>query len=192
MSYRSLTKGEIDLARQIFKDSIDYQKVRVYDSRVFPGFIQKKGRAMADLNKISFPDVSASADFSAETDPHRKSVFIHELMHVWQHQNKIVKTRLEYFRQMLKTKFNYSSCYFYTLQKGKDLTSYNYEQQAGIVQDYFALKFLGEGSSYKNRRLNGVGGAGLVALYEDVLAKFLTNPLYASKSVKRRGPKSGS
>lgn len=188
MPYRSLTKGETDLARKIFGNSIDYGAVRLYDRRIFPPPIQAKGRAMAGKNAVSFPGEAYSPDFSAESDPVRKSVFIHELVHVWQHQNKVLNTYKEFGREMLRHKFRYGKAYFYQLEAGKDLTAYNLEQQAGIIQDYFLLTEEGTSDSYKNRRLNSEKDAALAALYENVLKDFLINPGYAGKNSKPPSP----
>lgn len=188
MASRSLTKGEIDLARKIFGDSIDYAAIKLYDRRIFPPPIQQKDRAMAGRNALSFPGVDYSPDFSLEPNLQKKSVFIHELVHVWQHQNKVLNTYKEFAREMLRHKFQYSKAYFYQLEPGKDLTDYNLEQQAGIVQDYFRLKEQKVSASYKGRRLNTGDDATLKALYESVLENFLKNPSYVRKDPKPPSP----
>lgn len=179
MSSRKLTSGEIALAQTIFKDSIDYAKVRVHDTCVYPFGIQKPDRAMARMNAISFPGPTSSADFSADPDANKQSVFIHELVHVWQLQNKILNPIISYIGEALHHKFNDQACYFYRLDSQKDLVQYNVEQQAAIIQDYFLLARHGIDQSFKNRHLDSTL-ADKRAAYEKVLKNFHNNPSYGA------------
>lgn len=62
-------------------------------------------------------------------------MFIHELTHVWQHQNGMwVRTR-GLFSNLVD--------YNYSLDRKKKLSDYGMEQQASIVADYFILKTYG-------------------------------------------------
>ncbi|MCW2756144.1 MAG: hypothetical protein JWQ32_3555 [Marmoricola sp.] len=188
MSKRLLTAGEIALARTMFGDSIDYAAVRLYNRRILPPLIQHKHQAVAHADNISFPRSAYSDDFSRETDAKKQSVFIHELTHVWQHQNGIVSTTKEAIRETLRHKFNYAKCYLYDLNAGKDLTAYNFEQQAAIVQDYFPLTHHGTTQSFKNRRLTQGDAASLKKAYDAVLGNFLKNPGYAQKTCRKPAP----
>lgn len=190
MSQRKLTSGEINLAKTIFKDSINYDKVRVHDTCVYPFGIQKADRAMARLNAVSFPGPTYASDFSLDSDPKKQSVFIHELVHVWQHQNKILNPIMAYIGECLHHKFNDQACYFYRLDAGKDLVQYNVEQQAAMIQDYFLLTRHGVDQSYKNRHLES-SIADKQSAYESVLKNFLENPLYgrAFKNALNKKPK---
>jgi hypothetical protein len=188
MSKRPLTEGEIALAKTVFGDSIDYAAVRLHDKRILPPLIQKKHQAVAKGNDISFPRDAYAPDFSKETDALKQSVFIHELTHVWQHQNKVVSTPREAVKETLKHKFNYSKCYLYKLDAHADLISYGFEQQAAIVQDYFLLSKHGVALSYKGRRRASENDATLRAQYEKVLAHFLKDPSYARKRSARIKP----
>jgi hypothetical protein len=191
MAHRPLTPGEISLAKTVFGGSIDYAAVRLHDRRILPPVIQKKNQAVAKGNDISFPRDAYSDDFSQEADAAKQSVFIHELVHVWQHQNKVLSTPREAVKEMLKHKFNYSKAYLHSLSAAKDLTDYGFEQQAAIIQDYFLLSRHGIATSYKSRRAAGLTDPDLKAQYEKVLDQFLKNPAYArvkSKRPPRRGP----
>ena len=53
---RSLTAGEIDLARSIFGDSIDYSKVRLIKGKWWP--FQPRNAAMAPSGDIYFHPVA--------------------------------------------------------------------------------------------------------------------------------------
>ena len=60
---------------------------------------------------------------------------MHELTHVWQHQNGMwVRTR---------GLFSNFADYNYSLDSKKKLSDYGMEQQASIVADYFILKTYG-------------------------------------------------
>jgi len=184
VAHRPLTAGEIALAKLIFKDSIDYSAVRLHDKRILPPFIQDKSQAVAHGSSISFPRNAYAEDFSKEPDAQKQSVFIHELVHVWQHQNKVLSTPREGLKETLRHRFNYSKAYLHKLEAGKDLVKYGFEQQAAIVQDYFLLKHHGIDKSYKGRRLEKP--ADLLEKYEAVLGNFLIEPGYAKGLRKNR------
>lgn len=186
MAKRMLTSGEIALARGIFGDSVDYARVRIHDKRIFPGIIQKKGRAMAGHNAVSFPGTTSSADFSKE-DGVRQALFIHEMVHVWQHQTGAAHTYRAFAREMLRSKFNYDAAYQHRLERGRDLMSYNFEQQACIIQDYFALTWHGIRQSHRGALLNEPW-EDLPGLYLSVLKKFLRNPSYARGYARQKKP----
>ncbi|TAL38095.1 MAG: DUF4157 domain-containing protein [Alphaproteobacteria bacterium] len=197
MSKRPLTPGEIALAKTVFGDSVDYARVRLHDKRILPPGIQHKHQAVAKGSDISFPRDAYAADFSAETNPQKQSVFIHELVHVWQHQNRVLSTPREALKETLKHKFNYSKSYLHRLSPDKDLTRYGFEQQAAIIQDFFLFSRHGIAKSYKGRRLTGESDKDLKQQYEKVLAKFLKDPSYARglrdqpRRPKRRSLKPG-
>jgi hypothetical protein len=189
MAKRCLTAGEITLAKTVFGDSIDYDAVRLHSRRLLPFGIQEKHQAMAYRSHTSFPRSAYSDDFSKETDPQKQSVFIHELVHVWQHQNRVLSTPKEAVRETLKHKFNYQKSYHYTLSQKRDLTSYGFEQQAAIVQDYFLLTRHGIAQSFKSRRRPGHNPQTLQRDYEAVLKNFIQNPAYAHRSLHSRKDK---
>jgi hypothetical protein len=188
MSKRPLTPGEITLAKTVFGDSIDYARVRLHNKRILPPGIQKRHQAVAKGSDISFPRDAYAPDFSAETNPQKQSVFIHELVHVWQHQNHVLSTPREALKETLKHKFNYSKSYLHSLSPDKDLTACGFEQQAAIVQDYFLLTRHGISKSYKGRRTAGDSDADLKQQYEKVLKRFLADPSYARGLKSRSRP----
>lgn len=172
---RLLTSGEIALAKTVFGDSIDYARVRLHDRRILPPGFQKRHQAVAKGDHISFPRSAYADDFSVEKDAFKQSVFIHELVHVWQHQNRILSTPQEAAKALLRHKFNYQKAYPYRLDAAPDLLHYGFEQQAAMIQDYFLLTRHNEPRSYKGRRIDAVA-PGLREKYEAVLAGFLNNP----------------
>jgi hypothetical protein len=186
MSHRPLTAGEIALAKTVFGDSLDYAAVRLHDKRILPPGIQRKHQAVACKNNISFPRSAYSGDFSQETDAAKQSVFIHELTHVWQHQNRILNTAREAIKETLRHRFNYQAAYPYSLDGGQDLVAFGFEQQAAIVQDYFLLTRHDNAPSFKGRRLTAGAAQDLKAKYEKVLKNFLKDPAYARGLQDRR------
>ena len=85
MHGRHLTPGEVEIARSVFGDAIDYARVRLFKGKWWP--FQPKRSAMAPMGNIWFhPDGGGwSEDFSKEPLL-AQGYFIHELTHVWQAQ----------------------------------------------------------------------------------------------------------
>ena len=128
MDKRPLTPGEVDLARSVFGDSIDYSRVRLIRGKWWP--LHPRNAAMAPMGDIWFhPEGGAwSDDFSRETLG-RRGFFIHELTHVWQTQAK----GLLYLPLM-----RHPFCrYDYRLKPGRRFDRYGLEQQAEIVRHAF-------------------------------------------------------
>lgn len=176
---RPLTANEIKLAQSVFQNAIKYEYVSIHNATFYPLGLQHKDRAVAYKDKISAPGKAYSADFSLDTDPVKQSVFIHELVHVWQHQNDVLDTRLDFIREMISHRFNNQACYRYKLNGDRDLLDYDFEQQAAIIQDYFLLKNHGIENSYKERHLLDMSLDQLTEAYEFTLKKFIKNPGYA-------------
>ncbi len=84
---RPLTPGEVELARSMFGDAIDYGRVRLVRAKWWP--FQPKGIVMAPTGNIHFhPDGRLwSEDFSRERLS-LQGLFIHEMTHVWQSQKR--------------------------------------------------------------------------------------------------------
>ena len=80
-----LTAGEIDLARSVFGDAIDYAQVRLVEGKWWP--FQPRRRAMAPMGNIYFhPDGGGWSDDFSKEPLGRQGFFIHEMTHVWQAQ----------------------------------------------------------------------------------------------------------
>ena len=125
---RPLTPGEIALARSIFRDAIDFSKVRMIKGKWWP--FQPRNAAMAPMGSIWFHPVGGgwSDDFSAEALG-RQGFFIHEMTHVWQAQAKG-----RFYLPLMRHPF----CrYDYRLDPGKPFDAYGLEQQAEIVRHAF-------------------------------------------------------
>lgn len=177
MSRRSLTRGEITLAQSIFSDSIDYASVGVYDRGY--AFLNAMGN-MSYRGNIYLPD-DHYADFSDAPLRHKR-LFIHESVHVWQHQNNILNLAVAALREGVKHRFNYGQAYLFHLEMGKDLLDYGLEQQAAIIEDYFLRQ---HGGPSMGRCLNTETNT--QTLLEGVLTNFLNDPAYARR--RRRLPR---
>jgi hypothetical protein len=128
MKRRALTPGEIELARSMFADAIDYARVKLIEGKWWP--FHPRRAAMAPMGDIWFhPDGGGwSDDFSKETVG-RQAYFIHEMTHVWQAQ-KSGRFYLPLMRHPI--------CRYYNvLRPGKRFERYGIEQQAEIVTHRF-------------------------------------------------------
>ena len=128
MDVRPLTPGEIELARTIFGDAIDYGRVRLFRGKWWP--LQPPGTAMAPTGDIHFhPNGGGwSQDFASEPLG-QQAYFMHELTHVWQAQ-----TKGRFYLPLMRHPF----CrYRYELEPGRPFGRYGLEQQAEIVKDAF-------------------------------------------------------
>jgi len=125
---RPLTPGEVDLARSIFGDAIDYARVRLVRRRWW--WFQPKGVVMAPTGNIHFHPASDlwSDDFTFEPLA-KQGLFIHEMTHVWQAQ-----TRGRFYLPLMRHPF----CrYAYELDPARPFDRYGLEQQAEIVRHAF-------------------------------------------------------
>jgi len=131
MLNRGLTPGEIELARSVFGDAIDYSKVRLFKGKWWP--LHPRSAAMAPMGNIYFhPEGEVwSEDFSREPLG-RQGFFIHEMTHVWQSQ----KSGRLYLPLMRHPFCRYS----YELKPGKPFHRYGLEQQAEIVAHSFLAR----------------------------------------------------
>lgn len=130
-SARPLTVGEVDLARSMFGDAIDYDKVRLVRGKWWP--LQPRGIVMAPTGNVHFhpADPRWSDDFSQATLA-MQGLLIHELTHVWQTQ-----TRGRYYLPLMRHPF----CrYAYELVPGRAFNRYGLEQQAEIVRHAFLAR----------------------------------------------------
>src|SRR5436190_16561174 len=84
---RSLTEGEVLLARSMFGDAIDYGRVRIVRGKWWP--FQHRGIVMAPTGNIHFhPDDPRLVEDFSTAPLDLQGLFIHELTHVWQTQKR--------------------------------------------------------------------------------------------------------
>lgn len=126
---RGMTPGERALARSIFRNAIDLDRVEIRRRRWFP--FQPRDVVMAPTGHIHLHPNSTSwnEDFSRQGHA-LQGLFLHELCHVWQ-----------YRRGMFLPLRRHPFCrYDYALRPGVPLTGYGIEQQAEIVRHGFLLR----------------------------------------------------
>lgn len=147
MTSRPLTPAEIELARSVFHDAVDYTRVQIRNRKW--AFFQPRQTVMAPLGHIHFhPEGGLYREDFAAAALDAQGLFIHEMVHVWQHQQGI-------FLPLRRHPF----CrYDYAIHPGRPLARYGIEQQAEIVRHTFML-----------RHGAPVAGAPPLAQYETIL-----------------------
>ncbi|EAQ30176.1 hypothetical protein NAP1_05350 [Erythrobacter sp. NAP1] len=128
---RHLTSGEVEIARTVFGDAIDYGSVQIRRRKWFP--FQPRKVTMAPRGHVHFhPEGSAYCDDFSSVNILRQGLLIHELTHVWQTQMRgdwyLILNRHPFCR------------YDYSLKPGQPFKKYGIEQQAEIVKHAFWLR----------------------------------------------------
>lgn len=126
---RPLQDWEIELAKTVFADSINYKRVRI-DEYAFAGPRQRR------FIYVSFYTINSWG-------PMQNSILLHELMHVWQYEH----LGAVYIPRALKAQISVHG-YDYGgvealksyIEEGKNLFDFNLEQQSDVVADYFLIK----------------------------------------------------
>lgn len=164
--FRRLTHGEIAMAAQLFGDAIDYHRVRIYRRRYLPFGLQPRACAMSPNGSIYFHQSRCLADFSKGA-VHERHWFIHEMVHVWQHQLG--------YPVRLRGALRIGLDYHYRLRPGAQLSDFNMEAQGDLLADYFVLRLLGRPDA-----MRWPDQAADPVLFDAVLAGFIADP--ASRS----------
>ncbi|WP_407438273.1 hypothetical protein [Lelliottia sp.] len=105
---RRLTLGEINLARTLYSFSIRYNEVWIHRASYLPFNMQASNYAMTSNGEMYFQEGVYESDFYR---PFLKRdrvggqhIFLHEMMHVWQHQRgMMVRTREHSHGQLIIT-----------------------------------------------------------------------------------------
>lgn len=126
---RPLTEKEINLAKPIYGDSISYNRIRIDETATI-------ACKRHHIYYVSFYTINSWGSF-------RKDIFIHELMHVWQFKKMgsiYIPRALLAQRTLLGYNYGGVEPLIVAKEKGKGFASFNLEQQADIVSDYYCLK----------------------------------------------------
>lgn len=158
--WRSLTENEIAMASLLFRDAIDYSRVRIHRRRYLP--FQPKNCAMTPNGSMYFHH-SCFLDDYAQASLTGQHWFMHEMVHVWQHQLG--------YGVRLRGALRIGLSYDYELAPGKTLADFNMEAQGDLLADYFVLRHLGAGGAMRQKRY-----AASLPLFEQVLSGFLADP----------------
>jgi hypothetical protein len=150
------------MARLVFGAAIDYARVRIFSRCYLPFGLQPANCAMSPNGSIYFHPSCYLANYAA-ADPPARHWFLHEMVHIWQHQLG--------YPVRLRGAIRLGLQYTYKLEADATLADFNMEAQGDVLADYFALKHLREPGVMRQRRY-----AGDLPLYEQVLAGFLANP----------------
>lgn len=140
---RVLEDPEIDLARTVFLESIDYDEVVVADGlgledrpytlyKDNPG-IFTGGTYWIHMGDIAYPDLTSWKVMAHGKSKWTRKVFIHEMVHVWQGQHRFYKG--VFLESVARQLCSEESIYDYDW--GLEWDDYNPEQQARIVEDWF-------------------------------------------------------
>ena len=159
---RGLTPAETAMASLLFGGAIDYAQVRIHNRRYLPLGLQPRNCAMTPNGSIYFHHSCFLPDYTAG-DPLTIHWFMHEMVHVWQHQLG--------YPVKLRGAIRIGLRYAYDLQPGATLADYNMEAQGDLLADYFSLKYMRKPQVMRQRRY-----AHSLVLYEQVLAGFLADP----------------
>ncbi len=155
----------------LFGDAVDCALVRVHNRCYLPFGLQPRNCAMTPNGSIYFHYSCFLPDYS-RADPPARHWFMHEMVHVWQHQLG--------YPVKLRGAVRVGLSYRYTLREGATLADYNMEAQGDLLADYFMLKHLAMPEAMRQRRYEHS-----LALFERVLARFLEDP--ASRDNLHRG-----
>ena len=135
---RLLTLGEINLSSTLYGFSIRYNQVWIHRGSYLPFNMQNYHYAMTPNGEMYFMEGTYEDDFSMPQfhlgRVEGQHLFLHEMMHVWQHQHGM--------NVRLRGAFSWAADYSYSLDKA-NLFDYGLEQQACIVSDYWLLKTYG-------------------------------------------------
>lgn len=168
---RLLTLGEINLASSLYGFTIRYNQVWIHRGSYLPFEMQRDDFAMTPNGEMWFQEDVYEPDYSMSHVKMKRvdgqHLFMHEMMHVWQHQRGMwVRTR---------GAFSWAADYTYDLDKPA-LLDYSLEQQACIVSDYWLLKsygFQGHSNLYNLRHYNlNEPVISLLKQYEKILGSF--------------------
>jgi hypothetical protein len=159
---RPLTAGEIAMVSAIFGDAIDFARVRVHNRPYLPFGLQPRNCAMTPDGSIYFHHSCFLPDYSTAALTARHW-FMHEMVHVWQHQLG--------YPVRLRGAIRLGLSYRYVLREDARLSDFNMEAQGELLADYFTLKHLRQPDAMRQR-----ANAGKLDLFEVVLQHFLRDP----------------
>jgi hypothetical protein len=152
---RRLSAWEINEARKVFGNKLDYLRVRLYECSAWPNFMDRLGRRLKSLPPPAVPNAITiwnTCYFPVRLlqepvpvwhpDHYKISWLIHELTHVWQYQN----LGISYIYKAVKAQFR-GGIHAYdfggenglqeSLTHGKKLNYFNLEQQGEICRSYY-------------------------------------------------------
>ncbi|HSO26533.1 MAG TPA: hypothetical protein VLS48_00570 [Anaerolineales bacterium] len=154
---RRLYGWEIEQARLVFGDMLDYAAVQIHECNPWPNRVDRLGRWMktrfaqtppgdkTDIaitlgNRILFPVRLPEQRGAPGQKEHVLFCWLmHELTHVWQYQQTGVTYLFKAFSAQMRGGYAYGGAEKLRAARaeGKDLWHFNFEQQGDIVRDYY-------------------------------------------------------
>lgn len=132
---RPLTDGEISLAKSVFGDLIDYDKVKIINYPYIPW--QSDDIFIAPNGFIFVGDGHYKDDFSKYGRGYEQ-IFIHEMTHVLQYQKGVnVLLKGAWLQSLYYLSFKKYNPYEYQFDKNKSFWAYNIEQQGRIAEHIY-------------------------------------------------------
>lgn len=187
---RYLTSGEIAMAKLIFKDSIDYYKVKIIRGGIL-GAPDLAGAAMTPAGHIHLPNQEylKNKDFSSKekNTAEDKHWFIHEMTHVWQYQmganivwhwaNQFCRGGYVSTVHTTDTPKN-GDIKAYTTDisasdANKKFNEFNFEQQGRIIEFWYDACYLQLDNPQRSHHQRSLQ---LLGYTERILREFLYNP----------------
>jgi hypothetical protein len=134
---RLLTVHEIRLLKPVFTNTLNYHSI---SCDINQANIGGEGNSITPAGIPYISRLFYCEDFGSEgANPFGQWIFVHEIGHVWQWQHGRYPVT-EAIGVYISNAGNYLQAYPYDLTPGKDLMEYNFEQQASIIADYWALQ----------------------------------------------------
>ncbi|MBI1326716.1 MAG: hypothetical protein GC136_03640 [Alphaproteobacteria bacterium] len=128
---RTLTEGEIEMARETFGDQIDYENVLIFNRPYF-AFISPAtgGSAMSPNGNIYVSNAEATRNDYSQSN--QQGMFIHEMSHVWQDQHgaNLQMAALD----LLLRRGHYDASYYYIPDENPRFAEMNIEEQARLLE----------------------------------------------------------
>jgi hypothetical protein len=178
--HRGLTDGEKVMLWPIFRDGVDYNAVQIIHA-AHP--FQPSDAYMAPRGHIYAPGGLFREDWSApEVSAVSRAELVHEMTHVWQFANGM-DILVEGVEQLIRMRGSYDKAYRYQLELGRDLTEYNIEQQAAILEDYYRIRY--EGLHPVELGNQNLAIATRERMYDSVLSEFFHDARYARAAIAR-------
>ena len=180
---RSITSGERKLLYDVFQASLPYGILQV-DANT-----ENRGGEDNSITPLGIPYFSTRvwcADFSDKTVcESNQGLFIHEFVHVWQQYHFITKLDAAvwlYVRHL----GDYEKSYSYDLSDEDDLTDFNIEQQASIIEDWWRISRNPPLAALKN-----TGKDSAVTTYGRFVDQLRSTPWTPLRSPRPKVPHSG-
>lgn len=177
---RPLTADEKTMLREVYRDSVDYSKMRIHHSALADAFLHVSNQTATTRGNVIFIETTPEKDnyASPKADYYMQYTLVHEVGHVWQGQmglmpNPVSMAALNFSR--LFPGGDRHTDYRYDVTAGRDLLEYNIEQQASIITEFhFAAKqgmepLFNSRGSLTPQQMDG---------YRATLKNFIANPAY--------------